>query len=473
MAQLTWREVQAPQLSTRDLALAGQTMLSGFDRLSATLSNREEALRKEATDKAIASRLIQQDPNAMGQLDLTGLDRRVDLRALAEVDNNHRAQLVERQRANEELLDRQANSQYGAVIAGLADAALTGDANAEATLKAGRENDPMFARALAQHYATITGFKDDRTDNVLEEGKFGETVRSNKAQEAGSAADRALRARAIGNDEASRARLEKGNNLGIQLAERLRTQSTQDATAALYETPEFKNGTREERMGIMETFTNAHGAYSSEDAGTRQGLSGLDQQIGNRLTALEAEGNRAEQASRNPMIEALRRADAMGDKLDIKTLTADLAERGGWQFTQGMAKDMVTKIQSDVLERTGTKPTLADVQAALDLNGFAEGFGKNIPTWNEQVFSSETAALGERVQQAVEARVAGYNANAEVDAKSARAESAGDAAALTNARERLGRLVRAQNAGQLTTSQMMEMDQLERRLARLVAPDQK
>lgn len=473
MAALTWREVSAPQLSTRDLALAGQTMTQGFDRLGQVLLNREQSLMKKATDQAIAARLVQQDPNAMGQLDLTGLDRRVDLRALAEADNSHRAQLVERQRANEELLNSQANSQFGTVIAGLADAALAGDAEAEATLKAGRENDPMFARALAQHYEKITGFRDDGVDNRLEDNKFGETVRSNKASEAGSAADRALRARAINNDEAARAGLEKGNNLGIQLAERLRLQGGEDAIAALYETPEYKNATREERMGIMETFAGSHAAYSREDAGTRSGLREVDNIVGGRLTALEAEANRAEQAAKNPMVEALRRADALGDKLDMRSLTNDLAERGGWQFTAGMAKDRITKIQSDIMEETGTKPTLADIQAALDMNGFAEGVGKQIPVWNELVFNTETSALAERVKEAMKARSQGYNANAEVDRKSARAPSEAEAANLASDRERLGRMVRAHNLGQLTVSQIMEMERLKQRLERAADPPRK
>ena len=55
MAALTWRNVDAPQLDTRGIALAGQNITQSFDRMGQMLMQREAALRAEATNKALAA----------------------------------------------------------------------------------------------------------------------------------------------------------------------------------------------------------------------------------------------------------------------------------------------------------------------------------------------------------------------------------------------------------------------------------
>lgn len=470
MATLTWREVQAPQLSTRDLALAGQTMVSGFDRLGQVLANRAESLRKKATGQAVAQAYMAQDPAAIAQLraqGLDGLDPRVDPLVYAQALSTAESQLMERQRANEELLGLQADSQFGTVIAGLADAALSGDANAEAALKAGRENDPMFARALARHYATITGFRDDRTDNVLEERRFGEDVRSNKATEAGNAAERALRAREINARERAQREADEGFRMGQDLARDYRLEDLASARAKLHDDKRFTALSPTQQRGVLEAFDAAHAALTAETSGTRGGLPNPSA----RLLALEAEGNAAEGRARDPALRGLRVAAKHRD-ITMPELVGEIDSRGGWQMSRGMSQDVINKILSDATVTLPNgevvRPDLSDIRGALDAHGYAEGIGKQIPVWGELPIWLANRALTERTRQIVQQRAAGYTANEAVDVAARRAPIEATSQQIAQTRAELNRYLRAHERGQLTASQMLEMEEVRARYNRLL-----
>ena len=475
MAALTWREVSAPQLSTRDLALAGQAMTQGFDRLGQALANREESLMKKATDQAIAARLVQQDPNAMGQLDLTGLDRRVDLRALVEADNDHRAQLVERQRANEELLNSQSDSQFGTVIAGLADAALAGDANAEATLKAGRENDPMFARALARHYEKITGFRDTGADNRREDGKAAEEVRNNNLTDARGRAEIALRTREVSTRERIQRESDEGFLLGQTLARDYRLFDIDSARAKLQDNDRFLKLTPTQQRGVLESFDRAHAALTAETTGTRGGLPDPSA----HLRALEAEGNRAENQARDPTLAALRRTGELAGKVDMPSLVRDIDGRSGWLSSERAVRDMVEKIRADTVR---TDPVtgkvlpgarIEDFKAVIDEHDYNPGFWARLPIPSDIPgigFQAEADVLRDRVQRLVDQRNKGYTANAELDVETARAPSANTATQIKQTRDELNRYLRAQERGQLSNDQLEEMKRVKQRLTELLDP---
>lgn len=310
MAQLTWRNIEAPNLSTRDIALAGQTMVQGFDRLAQTLTQRELNLRQAATDKAIAERLALQDPNQMGALDLTKLGGRVDVRAVAEADNAHRLGLMQRAEAQENLLNAQADAKFGTVIAGLADAALKGDANAEAQLRGGAESDPMFARALARHYKTITDFRDQGIDNRLARDEFGETRDNNLRADSRdrariSIADRQVRLRENEVADAQTRRLIEADTRAraVSMAS---DPNIDPATAKKWAAENLPADQLEVFNGAFDTTVKTFSTLSPEQQGLAAGLAGQKEELQGIIEAQRREAVAANRA-KNPEMDAIAR----------------------------------------------------------------------------------------------------------------------------------------------------------------------
>jgi hypothetical protein len=162
---LTWRNVDGPQLSVRDLALAGQQIDQSFSRLSETLAAREAALTTKATDAAIAGRLAIQDPNQMGTLDPTTLDPRANLRAVLEAENAHRASLTQRAQQNEQLLNSQAAAKYASEGIPLLMAAQNGDAAAIEAINTRAKAEPEYARWLGSMTGDFANSWDTGIDN--------------------------------------------------------------------------------------------------------------------------------------------------------------------------------------------------------------------------------------------------------------------------------------------------------------------
>ena len=207
MAQLTWREVSAPQLSTRDLAIASEAVVRGFDRLGQVLAAREEALRKEATDKARISYLAQTDPakltEEIGRIatGASNLDRRVNVADVLQGAQEHRSRLIQTSRDYEQLLNEQARAQFGNIQDMYFRAILTGDTELEQRALAEFAASDLGRRAQGLAAVDAGRFRDDRIDNV-------ETNRSNLANEANARAQIAIQERrlALERQEAERRR---------------------------------------------------------------------------------------------------------------------------------------------------------------------------------------------------------------------------------------------------------------------------
>lgn len=122
MAELTWRNVDTPQLNTRDIAIGGAALVSSFDRLGAMLQDRQTATNREATDAAIAEKLALQDPEAVKAAlaaGVQGLGRNVDPLEYMKALGAHSGQLTERAMNQEQLLTLQDPAKNGALYADL------------------------------------------------------------------------------------------------------------------------------------------------------------------------------------------------------------------------------------------------------------------------------------------------------------------------------------------------------------------
>lgn len=180
---LTWREVTAPKLDTRDLALAGQSIGASFDKLGDMFIKREENLRTEATDAAIARALALQDPDAVSKLasqGVAGLDKRVNARSYMEALGLRQNQLIDTAKKNEEYLNLKAVGELG--DEGQAFVSMFAKGDREGALKYAAElskGNPLWGRVAYQFGLDGEKAFDVYTDNV-------EGERNNRAQNAAS-----------------------------------------------------------------------------------------------------------------------------------------------------------------------------------------------------------------------------------------------------------------------------------------------
>lgn len=434
MAAITWREIAAPNLDVRNLAIAGSTIANGFDRFAQMLYDRETAMQKRATDDAIASVLANQDPNA-GPVDVSQFGGRVNARAVLEAANAHRANLLDQSLTREELATAQDPAKYGTAYARLEDALRRNDTAAADTIVA---NELAGARRTADARSRGIGYYDMDFDNASGRARDAETARHNRAGEANDAARVALAREQAAAERSNRAALDQGFNLASQFADKYRLTDTASAAALLQDDADYKALPANVKRTLLGSFKDVHGALTTETAETRGQLRGLDSGIAGRLSALTAEGNRAEAQAKDPSLTSLRRAGTYTDKITMDQLSSDLAGRMGWAQNQSGARDGIQKLLTDV-----PGATLEDVRAAIDVHGFDPGVWKNIPFADILANRSEGAALRERVQQSVDARLRGYTANEAVDVAAARAPSEAKARQIQTLRAEIGLYVRA------------------------------
>lgn len=173
MAQLTWRNIEAPNISTRDLALANQTINASFGQLAQTLRDREAALRKEAEDQLAVGVYTAKDNTGIDaaiQRALTGNTReRAAARAIAELGNTQRDALMGRQKTQNELDLFQAQRLFGDDAARMYTAGLQRDDAGYARAMQTMQEDAEFGRLgglvlpdYAAKYSDIRGSADTR-----------------------------------------------------------------------------------------------------------------------------------------------------------------------------------------------------------------------------------------------------------------------------------------------------------------------
>ena len=174
MAALTWREVSAPQIDIRNFMGAGQSITGAFDKLGQMFVDRENRLRGEATDEAIARVLASRDIDAV--VDPSTLGKRVNAREVLEARMKHRGDLLAQGIQDETLKNSQAQAQFGYLKDAYAARALAGQSFD------GLVSDDILANPLFNRARSAWDFTDPRdrfTDNT-------ENAKHNRAQEAAS-----------------------------------------------------------------------------------------------------------------------------------------------------------------------------------------------------------------------------------------------------------------------------------------------
>lgn len=207
MAQLVWRPVEAQQGSLRDIVGAGQTITNSFDRLGELLSKREESLRTDATNSAVAEAFMAGTPEEVAALrarGLTGLNKRVNAAEFAKALGQAENDILARSKDREELANLQAFAQMGdeqAEYVRLLGEGKRDEANAFAARMA-QENPDMWGRVA---YGTTTegeGIFDRFTGRKLEAGRDAVDARYKAESAANDRARVALAARADARDAA-------------------------------------------------------------------------------------------------------------------------------------------------------------------------------------------------------------------------------------------------------------------------------
>lgn len=174
MAALTWREVSAPQIDIRNFMGAGQSITGAFDKLGQMFVDRENRLRGEATDEAIARVLASRDRDAV--IDPSTFGKRVNAREVLAAQMKHRGDLLAQGIQNETLMDSEAAAKYGYLRDILGARALAGQ-DVNGGIPQGLEADALFNRARSKW--DFNDLRDRFTDNT-------ENAKHNRAQEAAS-----------------------------------------------------------------------------------------------------------------------------------------------------------------------------------------------------------------------------------------------------------------------------------------------
>lgn len=245
MAQLVWNPVQAPNLDTRDVALAGQAIGASFDRLSTMLKDRYLEKKKDATNAAIAGQLAINDPTQLAaNFDIKTLDKNADPAAVLLVRSQHYLEVMQQQGAREDLLNKQVEAKFGAGTYGMVMAAFNGDKEQQAQMVARTADDPEFARFVALH-------AQDQAAAAMGGVKFHEDIRqadrSFNLQASNSAADNAradaslaLQRDSVNSAKADRQAAITGETFGEEAAKKYSMMPAERAYTVFLDSPEYK-----------------------------------------------------------------------------------------------------------------------------------------------------------------------------------------------------------------------------------------
>lgn len=115
---ITWRNVDAPQFDMRSMFQASQGLDQSFSRFGDMLNKREETLRTEATDAALAQGYAAQDPEAVAAMmakGVGGMGPRVNSREVMESMAKYKSDLIDSGFKNEQRLTLQDAAEKGGI----------------------------------------------------------------------------------------------------------------------------------------------------------------------------------------------------------------------------------------------------------------------------------------------------------------------------------------------------------------------
>lgn len=219
MARITWQNVDAPRLDTRDMAMAGEAITNAFGRLADTINQAQQRTQQREVDAQVVDLMRIQDPaelqKALSQVQDSPFARQILQQGQAQL-----GVLLDRDVKNEQLgalqdVWKNANAysqirEFGQKndIAGFRNFM---EANGDLKL---RDADRYFGEGLKTY--------DTGLDNIRMDAQLAEQVRSNKASEANAAASRdiqraelALRQKQLALQQAPDAAWQTGRQLAL------------------------------------------------------------------------------------------------------------------------------------------------------------------------------------------------------------------------------------------------------------------
>ena len=463
MAQITWRNIDAPHLSTRDLSLAGGQITDAFDRLGQQLFQREASLREQATDAALADVHMAATPEEIAALRARGLDHldpRVNRLAVAQGLGQVEGQIMDRRVKQNDLTRFDAEQWAGRFAPELLTAAGRLDDQGYAATMARMQADPRFqdyAFAAQDMIHDSQNLRGDADTRRMTGERDAEDARANRAREANDAARLRLQSEQYRLDRESRAAQDRGYEAAFDFATRYRLDSTESAEAKLVEDADFRALPPDVKRAIQSNFRSAHTAMTAETDDIRMGLGDLDSRIQTQLRALEAAGNRAENQTRAADAQAARRAMELSGTVDVQDVTAQMAELGPY-WTQGTAKTEYDKWAAEFKDK-GLDMLPEDVSAAIEQYGLSSNLFSTVFGG-----SNEDNMLKENIERVIRARDRGYSQNIETDIATARAPIESTKAAIEQLRRNAAAWMRANPNQELPENYVQQFDQLLQRL---------
>lgn len=417
MAELTWRNIDAPNIDVRNLAIAGNSIGTAFDRMGQMLADRTTRLKQEATNQALAGVLMAQDPDAARaayvQAQVSG-NPRIDLATLAKGYNEQYGVLQDRAIKDDQVDGLKAEKIFGAMLPELTKAYYGGNQEQIDALLGTMSDDPAFGRYVRGHMDQLMTQLHTGTGDRQNQAQIDEAGRHNKASEVNAAGELALSQRRFQLEEKDRANAEAGAAMGLQFAKDYRLLDPASAQAKLYDDPRFQQLNALQQKAVLSTFGTAHGELSKPLSSDLQSMEGTTSQLAAVDSALTAGANAAEARATNPDAAGVRKAATYSD-LTMDKLVSNLSSRMGPLQNAGTARDGIQRLLTDV-----KGATLGDIQAAIDANGYDPGAGKYVPFLDIYANKGQGDALKTQVQRIVDARKQGYTANEKVDIANAR-----------------------------------------------------
>lgn len=446
MSQLLWRPVDAPQLDTRPLLAAGQSVDNSLGRFADILRARDEKLNQDATGKAAASLVNAQTPEelaaARAAIASGAFGSRADALQVAKASAQRQEQLLQmagqqQQQAigKENLADARDWSDnadtYGQIRDAIAAHNLDQAAQLEQQLRDAGGGRLLYkvtgdGTSLYDHNRTFQAGRDDASASQ----RIAQAGLDLRRQEA------ARRAKESGYGA-------QGYQLATQLAEKYRTTGKDAALSLIQDDKAFQNLPYAVQVMALKSFPGIHERLRAPTPEARAAASAEVQATYAATADAEAAMNRQLSKLNTPLVAALDQATDPKKKVKLTDLYT-AAHANDSQFRNGATRDKVEQVRTAVQDKVGIPISNEMIMAAIDNQTTpTSGFGK----WDSSYYPN----LTKDVTALAEAYKHGNNANTEVERQQLRDafarkkayEEAKAAAAIARARARL-----AQQGGQ-------------------------
>jgi hypothetical protein len=401
MAALTWRDVAAPEMDLRGMALAGQTVTNSFDKLGSMLMQHAEKQKKDATDGAIAELMTKGSPEEVAAFLKNGgasLGANVNMRDFMEAGRAYEGQRMQADLTNQQRLDIVDRVAQAPDVADYF--SVMGDQNATPEAREAARQAVLDSRNAADYVNTGVGILGN-TETRKEIGRahlvseadqaLGRRLEQQRmAQQAAEHAQSLALQRAELADRQN-ARRESRNEdgaptaIGTAAAKQFAQMDPASASTAFMKTPEFTGlRTNAARTKALDAFTQMLTPYQSLTASERMnggggpsivGMTGTSASLGRDLAAQAAiaadEFRRA-----NPGIAAVEKIPQF-EKASA-TDAVDAVRKNTYEYMPGRFVDRLHAEGFSDPEILAATSTITPANGIRAVPGFIDGGGDQI-----------------------------------------------------------------------------------------------